>query len=203
MLIPSPTMTTSEFKAMLELLSLQLLNWRTGALAVGLLLAALMDLRTHHIPNRVVGWGAVCGVVLNWVFPPFLLASWLWPLQGLMMGLLMFLPFYMLGVMGAGDVKLMAMVGAFLGPVDVMWAVLYTLLAGGALSLVFVLVHGTALQLVRNLSALFQWGFISLVHASRPKDYLPVGVSAGKLPYALAIALGTGTCLVAKALGFQ
>ena len=46
------------------------------------------------------------------------------------------LPGYLLGATGAGDVKLMAAVGALLGPDGILWAFLYTTIAGGAIALV-------------------------------------------------------------------
>ena len=203
MLLQSLSMTSSEFQAMLELLSLLVLNWRTGTLIVCLVLAACMDYRTHRIPNWLVGWGSLLGVVLSWLYPPFHQTSAWWPIQGLVLGLGLFLPFYLLGVMGAGDVKLMAMVGAFIGPSHVLWAALYTLVAGGVLALVWVLVRGTVGRLVRNLSTLFQLSFISLAQAGPPTFQVSAAASAGKLPYAMAIAIGTLTYLVRHQLGFD
>lgn len=196
-------MNSAEFQAMLELLSLLVLNWRTGTLIFCLVLAACMDYRTHRIPNWLVGWGSLLGVVLSWLYPPFHQTSAWWPIQGLVMGLALFLPFYLLGVMGAGDVKLMAMVGAFIGPSHVLWAALYTLVAGGVLALVWVLVRGTVGRLVRNLSTLFQLSFISLAQAGPPTLQVSAAASAGKLPYAMAIAIGTLTYLVRHQLGFD
>ena len=203
MLLQSLSMTSSEFQALLELLTLLVLNWRTGTLMVCLVLAACIDYRSHRIPNWLVGWGGLLGVVLSWLFPPFHQTSAWWPVQGLVMGLALFLPFYLLGLMGAGDVKLMAMVGAFIGPGHVLWATLYTLIAGGLLALVWVLVQGTAGRLVRNLSALFQLSFISLAQSDKPTLQVSAAASAGKLPYAMAIAIGTLTFLVRHQLGFD
>ncbi len=69
-------------------------------------------------------FGAGLGLLLNSVLPegygfvsslPGALGLWK-ALAGLGLGLLIMLPLYMLRALGAGDVKLMAMVGAFLGP---------------------------------------------------------------------------------------
>ena len=53
---------------------------------------------------------------------------------GLLMAAAAFLPLYFTGSSTASDVKLMAMVGAFLGPIEVAGAILFTLLAGTLLS---------------------------------------------------------------------
>ena len=89
-------------------------------------------------------------------------------LAGLALGLLLLLPLYLLGACGAGDVKLMAMTGAFLGPQDALGAILMTFLAGGLL-------------------AALHW---HLAPAGKPK---PV-----RMPYAPAIALGTLVWLSAR-----
>ena len=114
------------------------------ALLAGLLGAALWhDLRTRRIPNRLVLWGTVGGVLLNSMLPagaglfqqPFGGLGLLQSLAGAAAGLALLLPMYLLRALGAGDVKLMAMCGAFLGPLAVLEAVLLTLLAGGVLAI--------------------------------------------------------------------
>lgn len=195
-------MSHLEFTAMLELLTMLILDWRTGILMLLLVMAAVFDYRSHRIPNWLVLSGALFGLLYNTAFPPFLHAGFLWPLEGLGIGFIVFLPLYLLGVMGAGDVKLMAMVGAFLGPVDTIWVLLYTMIVGGVLSLIFVLAHGTARRMFRNLNTLFQVGFLNTLAGSRPDFHIDASASAGKLPYGVAIAIGTIGYLTLHQLGF-
>ena len=100
-------------------------------LVVLLVTAAVMDWRTYRIPNWLTAGGMALGLIYNTVtFQPWhegLLGS----LAGLGVGLVVLLPVYALRVMGAGDVKLMAMVGAFVGLPDIFNAVLYSLIVGG------------------------------------------------------------------------
>ncbi|REM34762.1 prepilin peptidase, partial [Mycobacterium tuberculosis] len=56
---------------------------------------------------------------------------------GLGVGFAAMVPFYVIGVMGAGDVKLMAMAGAFIGPEQTLMAVLFTFIAGGVAAMAF------------------------------------------------------------------
>jgi prepilin peptidase CpaA len=94
--------------------------------------------------------------------------------SGACVGLLCFLPFYNSGGMGAGDVKLMAMCGAFLGPAHVITAAAATLFVGG--------IFGIA------------WAFWQRVSAT---DDLPgQGELASGIPYAFAIAVGTCISLI-------
>ena len=62
---------------------------------------------------------------------------------GIFLGLLLMMPGYTLGATGAGDVKLMAAVGAIVGPALVLSAFLFTAIAGGVLA-VIVAIEATA-----------------------------------------------------------
>jgi Type IV leader peptidase family. len=64
-------------------------------------------------------------------------------LEGGLLGLLIFLPFYWLGGMGAADLKLLGLVGVYLGPQGVLYSALYTALAGGVLALLALVFHAS------------------------------------------------------------
>ena len=85
----------------------------TALVIVYVTMAALIDLRTQRIPNALSATAALLGLIaqvsLNGA--PGLLSA----LAGAAIGLGMFLPFYLLRAVGAGDVKAMATVGIFLG----------------------------------------------------------------------------------------
>ena len=168
-------------------------GWRLGLLAGFLLAAVYTDLVARRIPNKLVFPGAVVGVLCSWLLPGG--PGWLSALQGLGIGLAALLPLYLLRAMGAGDVKLMAMVGAFLGAGDILGAMLGTLISGGVMSLAVVLRRRAMLQLIDNLKVMMVSGFSSLVMGQVPATEVPAA-SVGKLPYALAIAVGTFAYLV-------
>ena len=109
-------------------------------------------------------------------------------------GLLLLLPLYLLRMMGAGDVKLMAMIGAFLGPNDIFGVFLSTLIVGGVLALIVSWRQGVLCKLIDNLTLMFLLALS--VNKSKPLrgNLSLVGDapdSVGKLPYAIAIAAGT------------
>jgi prepilin peptidase CpaA len=112
------------------------------------------------------------------------------------LGLFLFLPLYLLRAMGAGDVKLLAMCGAFLGPNEVWRAALMILITGGLLGVVFVLANGTALRVVQNLTSVFRVGLFDTMGGSAPSLRISALASAGRLPYGVAIAAGTAAYLV-------
>ena len=195
-------MPDSEFKAVLDLLAMLIFDWRTGTLMLLLAWAAICDFRSQRIPNWLVLCGALFGVIYNTAFPPSPHNTILFPLAGLGLGLLLFLPLYLIRAMGAGDVKLVAMVGAFLGPGDTFYAVLAVMIAGGVLAVCYVLAKGVATRMARNIASLFQLGFLSAVGGTKPNLQIDAGMSAGKLPYGVAIAAGTIGYLVLHQLGF-
>lgn len=173
-----------------------------GPLLFLLLLAAWSDARSHRIPNRLVFGGALLGVVLHLVLPAGegLVAALPGRLGGpaavggLLIGLAAFLPLYLLRAMGAGDVKLMAMVGAFLGPRDVLGALLCVALAGGLLSIAVALRRGVLRAMLRNIRLLAQGGAMAATAGTLP-DFAGLQPSA-RLPYGVAIAAGTAGYLL-------
>lgn len=168
-----------------------------------LLIIALEDIRSQRISNKLVLIGIVLGISLNSLLPSGLGFNsmvpgglgWLPALQGLGLGLLLLLPLYMLRVMGAGDVKLMGMVGAFLGPSDLLGALLAILITGGVLALIVVLLGKQLLHLMQNIKFIAMDGMLKLSMREMPvvDGWFE---SVGKLPYAVAIAIGTLTFLV-------
>jgi len=99
-----------------------------------LAIATLVDHRSHKLPNILTFGGAIFALILHWSLngaPGLLLA-----VTGWITCLLCFLPFYAMRGMAAGDVKLIAAVGAFIGPGPGLAAAMFSLLAGGALSLI-------------------------------------------------------------------
>ena len=170
----------------------------SGLLIFLLALAAWSDLRSWRIPNRLVGAGLVLAFGAHILLPVghgFLSAQ---PgsqgafaaLQGAVLGLVLFLPFYLMRAMGAGDVKLLAMVGAFVGPQDVLGVALATMLAGGGLTLLAALRPGVARQLWQNLYAMLCQLAVRLA-ARRAPVIEAAPTTAARLPYGVAIALGT------------
>jgi prepilin peptidase CpaA len=162
--------------------------------------AVITDLRAHIIPNALVLGGAFSGVLLAGLHPEGI--GVLGSLGGLALGLVIFMPLYLLRAMGGGDVKLMAMAGAFLGYAALVEAVLWVLLMGGALALVFALRRGVARRMAGNLREMFSSAAASVQTRALP-DFSTGPQTAARLPYAVAIALGVAAFLLARHLGFH
>lgn len=156
-------------------------------LLVLVLLASIQDVRSRKIPNLLNAAGILIGFGIQ-----FSLSGW--PgvgtgLAGLMVGLCSLLPLYVFGSMGAGDVKLMAAVGVFLGPLEVLAAGLFSVLAGGIFAVALIALRGELSKTAgRYLTMLTH--LMAVKHAV----YLPPApedVAARRMAYAPAIAAGT------------
>ena len=104
------------------------------------LAACVTDVRSRRIPNALTFSAAIAALIYQSAS-----AGWLGAqssVTGWLVGTALFLPFFLLGGMGAGDVKLLAALGAWLGPSETVHLGMYTLIAGGALGLVVALMRG-------------------------------------------------------------
>ena len=167
---------------------------------IALVMAAVVcDLRTRRIPNSLVLAGMALGLLFQTVAPSGgglfngVGGGSLGPAQALLgaaTGLALFMPMYALRTLGAADVKLLGMVGMWLGAEPVAWAALWALLAGGALALAVAVGSGVMRQVLNNLHDMLWY---SLLRIQTGQD-MSVGApnrTTGRLPYALAIACGT------------
>jgi prepilin peptidase CpaA len=155
------------------------------SLTVGAL-ACATDLRSSRIPNWLT-LGAVASGVAYHAFAPSgggaAAAGF-----GLLAGLLVFFPFFALGALGAGDVKLMAALGSWLGWLPVVYVALYGAIAGGVLAIIVSMWHGYLGRALANLKALLMHWWVSGV---RPLPELTLAGGHGlRLPYALPIMAG-------------
>jgi prepilin peptidase CpaA len=162
--------------------------------------AVVFDLGSRRIPNRLVLAGIGLALALHAVATAFAIPAlagrqWWAPLAGCVTGLAVLMPLHLLHAMGAGDVKLMAMVGSFIGAPAVLGAALCTLVAGGLLSLVFMLGRGVAAQTLANVRFLLT-GWMLRAGSGQGVRLEPLQATAARLPYAVAIALGTAASLL-------
>ena len=157
-------------------------------LLLPLLLSLVMawgDIKTRRIPNYLTLGTAVAGLG----FQLGCHGWWgLWSgFLGLLLGLGLLLPLYLLRGMGAGDVKALAALGAWLGPRDTFFLFLYMGISGGVLIILFLAWKGHLWSYIRRgfrfLRNLCFPQFASMNPAESPPPQL-------RLPYASALALG-------------
>ncbi len=162
-------------------------------------LAAWTDWRTMRIPNWLTLPGMAWGLYFSAIHGTSVGSGLLAGALGLLTGLLLLLPLFALRVLGAGDVKLLAMVGAFLGALATFKAALVIGVVGGVTAVLFAVSHRALGQLAVNARDIVQSAALPGVGLWRPGVS---GPSIGKLPYGISIALGTLVFLVLRHLGF-
>jgi prepilin peptidase CpaA len=158
--------------------------WPTVAVLV---VATFTDLRSRRIPNWLVLPFMVAGIVVS-----TFLHGWhglAMSLGGLGLGGLIFGVLFAMGGMGMGDVKLLAAVGAWVWPSQLMLALVVTGLAGGVMAVVWAALSGFLPDLLKGSSELvFGWKERGL---KPPAELVLANPRAHKMPYAPAIAIGT------------
>ena len=160
--------------------------------------AALYDSRQRRVPN----WLALAGLLLGIGLNSFLYESaGLWTsLKGLGLACLIYFPLYFLRAMGAGDVKLMAAIGAIAGPANWLGILVLTALFGGVAALVLVTMKGRIRTTFENI-----WVILLSARAGQAPyvDHPQLDVRSGqglRLPHAVSIAFGSFGFLLAAAI---
>lgn len=152
-----------------------------------LAIATITDLRSRRIPNWLVLPFLLVGVLLSgWQ------GSWvgvLHSLAGLALGGICFGFLCWMGGMGMGDVKLCAAIGAWIGPTQLLTALILTGITGGIMALCWAVAGGFVGELLSGTGDLLL-GFKDRGLRAHPTLVLD-NPSARKMPYAPAIAIGT------------
>lgn len=167
------------------------------ALLLILLVAAIIDWRTFKIPNLVTIPAAVGALTYYTGMHGF--SGLLFSLAGLGIGLLLLLIPYLMGGLGGGDVKLMGVVGAFLGAKAVIIAFLFSAIIGGLYALSLIVIHRDCFR-----------GFFKNQRDTLYNFLLTRKITPGsntlcadrpRLKYGLAISFGTGLFIIAQING--
>jgi prepilin peptidase CpaA len=192
----------SERQAFFELAVMLVTDPRTVILFALLITAAAIDVRRHRIPNWLTVSGLVFALGYSAFVPVYLQHGFLWSLGGAAAGFGVFFPMWLLRVLGAGDVKLMAMAGSLLGLHAVPLALVGTFAAGGVCAILYALRHGTLRVMLGNVMRILHLGGIAVTAGLPVRIATTAPGSVGRLPYAVPIALGTITTTVAAHFGF-
>lgn len=153
------------------------------AFTILLVAACVSDLRTRRIPNQLVAALAVLGIAYTAGLGPFP-AGLLHGLGGLVAGLFIWLPFWLLGWLGAGDVKLFAGASAWLGVWGAVQAAGLGALAGAILAVIW-------LGWDRGIRVAVEKSLIAMIH---PRILASPSVATDDrrrlVPYGVALTVG-------------
>jgi prepilin peptidase CpaA len=164
-------------------------NWHVWLVSIVLVVAAVFDGWKLKVPNRIT----FPLVVSGWIYSTALF-GWEglgWSLLGTAVGLGLLLPAYAIGGMGAGDVKLLAGVGAWVWGTVTFYAFCLSAIFGGAIALAMVLYTGGWRRHKNQFCSI-----LAEILVVRNPDQL-AALAAGRkssmmlLPYGIPIALGT------------
>lgn len=123
----------------------------TTALVALAAVAAACDLKSRRVPNELVLVILAAGLLRHALaLDVFALVL---GLAGVAVGLAMLLPAFAARWVGGGDVKLLAALGAWLGPWDTLVGGLYGIALGGALAAGMAIVGGVGREVAHNLGA--------------------------------------------------
>jgi prepilin peptidase CpaA len=161
-----------------------------------LTVAGFYDYRLRRIPNYIVllliTFWVIYGVFTNGI------QGFMHSMSGLGVGFCLLLLPYLFGVMGAGDVKLLAAMGSALGPRYIFEAFLITGVAGGVYAVVLLVSHGVFVRAMKSI-----WITFLLLLGTKRFSYAPVDNEGAlpKLPYGIAIGVGSVSAMIMSAHG--
>jgi prepilin peptidase CpaA len=170
-------------------------------LLVLVLIAGVTDIKTRRIPNWLVLAGLCIGIALNSLL--FEWAGLKLSLSGAGLAFAVYFVFYLLRAMGAGDVKLMAAIGALAGPKSWLLIFFFTAIAGGVVALVLLLAKGRFKRTLLNVGIMLH----QLSRLQAPYQATEeLDVRSGKalrLPHGATIALGTMAYMAADFIQYR
>lgn len=161
-------------------------------LIIVLLICFVTDLKQQRIYNKVI-YPALTAVLLT-----HLAASGLNGLKlsliGMLIGVGLLIIPYILGGIGAGDVKLLALIGAIKGSGFVVNTALYMAVIGGVIALIIIIKSGALLKVLKQL---WIWVYSTLCGIKLRMEF-PATAFVKKYPYGVAIVGGAFICLIFK-----
>ena len=170
------------------------LPWAVWLATVVLVVAAVIDGWKLKVPNWITFPLVISGWIYSACFSQAVETWWeglLWSLLGTVVGLALLLPAYAIGGMGAGDVKLLAGVGAWMWSIHTLWGFAVSAIAGGIIAVVMVLVRRGWTKHKNQ----FWMIFTELLTVRDPEKLATIAAERKSqmllLPYGIPLAVGT------------
>lgn len=164
-------------------------HWPVWFVTVALIVAAWIDGKQLKVPN--------------WLTFPFIISGWVYSvwffgwegvglsLMGTGVGLALLLPAYAIGGMGAGDVKLLAGVGAWMHATHTFWAFAVSVIVGAIMAVAMVAYRGAWQKHIAQFKMIFN----EILTIRDPNELSKIAAerksSMFLLPYGIPIAIGT------------
>jgi prepilin peptidase CpaA len=164
-------------------------NWHVKLVCLVLIVAAYIDGKQLRVPNWITFPMVLSGLVFSVATDG--LSGLGDGLLGMVVGLACLLPLYAVGGMGAGDVKLMAGIGAWLGATVTFYAFCVSTIVGAVMALIMVLYRKSFTKHYANfLMILVEW-----MQIKNPKELSKIAAERKSgmllLPYGIPICIGS------------
>jgi prepilin peptidase CpaA len=167
-------------------------NWPIWFVSATLVVAAVIDGLKLKVPNWITFPMILSGWIYSAAFSPFAgFEGLMYSLIGTAVGLALLLPAYAIGGMGAGDVKLMAGVGAWVWGTVTLYAFAVSAIVGGVIAVLMVLAgrgwykHQSQFWMIANeILTIKDPEKLAVIAAERKPSMM-------LLPYGIPIAIGT------------
>jgi prepilin peptidase CpaA len=164
-------------------------NWPVWLVSSVLIVAAIIDGIQLKVPN----WLTYPFVLSGWVYSSLAFGweGFLWSITGTLLGLALLLPLYSIGGMGAGDVKLLAGVGAWVHAGHTFHAFCVAAITGALLAVMMVVLRGGWRKHLQQFRLI-----LAEIMTIRDPNQLAAIAAARKpsmmlLPYGIPITIGT------------
>src|SRR3954471_6914791 len=167
-------------------------NWPIWVVTLTLIVAAIIDGLKLKVPNWITFPMIISGWVYSVAFSPYAgLEGLMYSVLGTVVGLALLLPAYAIGGMGAGDVKLLAGVGAWVWGTTTFYAFALSAVIGGVIAVLMVLSqrkwfkhHAQFWMICTEILTVKDPEKLAAIAAERKSTMM-------LLPYGIPIAIGT------------
>ena len=180
---------------MTELLSTMSQNWVFWAVSIFAVVAAYIDGKELRVPNKLTFPMIIAGWIYSSIAYGMSGDGWymglMWSLAGTAVGVMTLLPAYSIGGMGAGDVKMMAAIGAWVHCTITFYAFCVSAIVGAILAIIMIYMSGN----VRKHYNQFFYIFHEITTIRDPEVLSEIAAerksSMFLLPYGIPLAIGT------------
>lgn len=161
-------------------------------LIITLVICCITDLRVRKIYNKVIFPILLSVLLLQLILNGF--SGFKVSLLGFASGIAILIIPFILGGLGAGDVKLLALIGALKGGIFAINTALYMCIIGGAIALIIIIFHKETINFFKS----FVYFLIGLISGNRNKLVFSTTPFIQKFPYSIAITGGALISLLIK-----
>ena len=171
---------------------------RYAVLIFILTLAAVSDLKTYTVKNSLIAAGLAAGILMNVITRG---PEGLWDsAAGIIIPVLILFVLFVLRMLGAADIKLFSVAGAFLGTRGALAVIVFSFLSGGIISLILMIKRDL---FVKRLKYLFNYSK-TLFRTGRPVPYERLDLHEGDhfMHFAVPVLMGVLCLFTAEMAGF-